>query len=170
MSEIEVPHHAHTEEHKRIGIFVAVLAVIMALISALAKNEANQIIVKEVQASNGFAWYHAKRQRSALNELEIRRAEFELAGSPTDAQRKGVEATRAKLNTKNAEYEKQDEKILEAAKADKEAAQVAQHKHHRLEYAEICVQIAVVLCSLTLLTDLKLFFHLGIVATVAGLL
>src|SRR6266568_4442670 len=134
MSDIGVPHEAHKEEHKRVGVFIAIIAVVMALISALAKNQANQTIVKEVEASNGFAWYQAKRQRSALNELEIRRAEFELAGSPNDAQRKTVEATRAKLNAKNAEYEKQDEKILEDAKADKEAAQVAQHKHHRLEY------------------------------------
>lgn len=167
MSEIEVPHHA-TDEHKRIGIFIAVLAVIMAMISALAKTEANQIIVKEVQAANGFAWYHAKRERAALNELELRRAEFELAGNPTEAQRKVLEQARAELSAKNAEYEKKDEKILADAKADKEATEVAEHKHQRLEYAEICVHIAVVLSSITLLTDIKLFFHLGIVATIVG--
>ena len=168
MSEIEVPHEAHKEEHKHIGIFIAVLAVIMALISALAKAEANKIIVKEVQASNGFAWYQAKRQRSYMNELEIRRAEFELAGNPTEAQRKVLEETRAKLGAKNAEYEKENEKIRTDAEAEKEAAKLAGHKHHRLEYAEICMHIAVVLCSLVLLTDQKLFFHLGIGATVAG--
>ena len=32
------------------------------------------------------------------------------------------------------------------------------------------MHIAVVLCSLTLLTDMKLFFRLGIAATIAGIL
>jgi len=75
MSDVEVPHHVANEEHKRVGIFISVLAVLMALISSLARNQANEIIVKEVQASNGFAWYQAKRQRSHLNELELQRAE-----------------------------------------------------------------------------------------------
>src|SRR5437762_7701953 len=170
MSHVEVPHEAHKEEHKRIGVFIAIVAVVMALISALAKNEANQVIVKEVQASNGFAWYQAKRQRSYINELEIRRAEFELAGNPTEAQRKVLEETRAKLKSKNAEYEKENDKIRTDADADKQAAQLAEHKHHRFEYGEICMHIAVVLCSLTLLTDLKIFFQMGIAATVAGVL
>jgi hypothetical protein len=170
MSEIGVPHEAPKGEHKRVGVFIAVVAVLMALISALAKNEANQMIVKQVEASNGFAWYQAKRQRSYMNELEIRRGEFELAGNPIEAQRKVLEDNRAKLTAKNAEYEKENEKIRADAEADKRAAQMAEHKHHRFEYAEICMHIAVVLCSLTLLTDQKLFFRLGIASTLAGLL
>ena len=170
MSHVEVPHHVANEEHKRVGIFISVLAVLMALVSSLARNQANEIIVKEVQASNGFAWYQAKRQRSHLNELELQRAEFELAGNPTEAQRKVVEMTKARLKSKNAEYEKENEVIRTKAEADKDEARLAEHKHHWLEYGEICMHIAVVLCSLTLLTDMKLFFRLGIAATVAGIL
>jgi len=170
MSDVEVPDHVANDEHKRVGIFIAVLAVLMALISSLAKNQANEIIIKEVQASNGFAWYQAKRQRSHLNELELQRAEFELAGNPTDAQRKFLEAAKARIEAKNAEYKKENEEILSKAEADKTEARLAEHKHHWLEYGEICMHIAVVLCSLTLLTDLKLFYYMGIAATIAGVL
>ena len=170
MSEVEVPHHVQNEEHKRVALFIAVVAVILALISSVARNEANRMIVKEVQASNGYAWYQAKRQRSYLNELEIRRADFELAGNLTDAQRKVVEENKARLKAKNAEYEKENEKIRGDAEADKQAAELAEHKHHWLEYGEICMHIAVVLCSVTLLTDLKLFFRLAIAATIGGIL
>jgi len=170
MSHVEVPHHVANDEHKRVGIFISVLAVLMALVSSLARNQANEIIVKEVQASNGFAWYQAKRQRSHLNDLELQRAEFELAGNPTEAQRKVVEMNKARLKSKNAEYEKENEVIRTKAEADKDEARLAEHKHHWLEYGEICMHIAVVLCSLTLLTDMKLFFRLGIAATIAGIL
>ena len=170
MSEVEVPEHVDKDEHKRIGVFIAVLAVLMAVISSLGKNQANQMIIKEVQASNGFAWYQAKRERMHLNELEIRRAEFELAGNPNDAQRRALVDTKTKLKAKNAEYEKQTEDIKAKADEATAAADLAEHKHHWFEYGEICMHIAVVLCSLTLLTDLKVFFHLGIAATVAGLL
>jgi hypothetical protein len=168
MSGVGVPHHAENPEHKQIGIFIAVIAVIMAIITALANNEANKMIVKEVQASNGFAWYQAKRQRSYMNELEIKRADFELAGNLSEAQRKVLEETKAKLKSKNAEYEKENDDIRVQAEAEKKAASAASIKHHWFEYAEIVMHIAVVLCSLTLLTDSKLFFRLGIAAAVAG--
>ncbi len=168
MSGHGVPHHAANEEHKRVGIVIAIIAVGMAIVTALAHNEANKMIVKEVQSSNGYSWYQAKRQRSYLNELEIKRIDFELAGNPTEAQRKMREQQLAKLKAKNAEYEGENKEILAGAEADKLAAAAASHRHHWFEYAEILLHIAVVLCSLTLLTDLKLFFRLGLGATVAG--
>lgn len=169
MSGHGVPHHAANDEHKRVGILIAVIAVLMAVIGALAKQQANEMIMKEVKASNGFAWYQAKRQRVAMNELELKRIEVELAGTPTDAQRRLLEAHRGKLAAKNAEYEQENKDILVVADGDKRAAVVASHKHHWFEYSEICMHISVVLCSLVLLTERKIFLQLGIAATVAGL-
>ena len=168
MSGGGVPHHAANDEHKRIGIFIAVIAVIMSIITALGKAEANKMIVKEVQSSNGFAWFQSKRQRSYMNELEIKRADFELAGNLTEAQRKVLEETKIKLKAKNAEYDKENEEIKRKADADKQNAELASVKHHKFEYAEIAMHIAMVLCSLTLLTESHLFFRLGVGLTVAG--
>ncbi|MBI3417650.1 MAG: DUF4337 domain-containing protein [Verrucomicrobia bacterium] len=169
MSGAGIPHHAENDEHKRIGIIISVIAVIMAVVAALAKGEANTMIVKEVQASNGYAWYQSKRQRSYVNELELKRIEFDLAGTPGEAQRKLLEEQRAKLKAKNAEYESENKGIVASADADKKIAETAAHKHHWFEYGEIMLHIAVVLCSLTLLTDLKLFYKLGLAATVCGI-
>ncbi len=164
-----LPHHAENPEQKRIGIFISVLAVVMAIVSALANQQANHMIVKQVEASNGFAWYQAKRQRSYANELELKRIEYELAGTPTDAQRKIIEAQKAKLTAKNTEYETENKGILTTAETDRTAAETAAHKHHWFEFSEICLHIAVVLCSLVLLTEIKTFFHLGVIVTVIGI-
>ena len=164
-----VPHHAESKEQKRIGIVIAIIAVFMAVVGALVNNAANDMIVKEVQSSNGFAWYQAKRQRSYLNEVEIRRIEIELNGNPTDAQRKLLEESHVKLKAKNAEYEKENDDIRKSAVADKREAELSEYRHHHYEYGEILLHIAIVLCSLTLLTESKLFFKLGLVATAAGI-
>lgn len=161
--------HSSNPEHKRVGVFIAIIAVVMAVIGALAKQQANEMIVKEVKASNGFAWYQSKRQRSYSNELELKRIEFELAGQVTEAQRKILETNRTKFQAKNAEYETENKQILEGAEADRQTAQAAAHRHHLFEYAEIALHIAIVLCSLVLLTDQKLFFRAGLVATVVGI-
>ncbi|WP_414660175.1 DUF4337 domain-containing protein [Horticoccus sp. 23ND18S-11] len=163
--------HSHSDkpEHKRIGVFIAIIAVVMAVIGALAKQQANEMIVKEVKASNGFAWYQSKRQRSYANELELKRIEFELAGPATGAQRKILEANKARFLTKNSEYEIENKQILDGAEADRVAAQSAAHRHHFYEYAEIALHIAIVLCSLVLLTEQKVFFRVGIAATLIGI-
>src|SRR5262249_43915870 len=128
------------------------------------------MIFKEVKASNGFAWYQAKRQRTYMGQLEIKRIDFELAGAPTEAQRKLLEPQKAQLIAKNAEYDKENEGILETAKADQIEGGVATHKHHWFEFGEIALHISVVLCSLVLLTEQKLFLRLGMIATVIGVL
>jgi len=170
MSEVEVPHHVQNQEHKRVAVFIAALAVITAVISSLGKNQANHLIVKQVESSNGFAWYQAKRQRSYINEVELQRIDFELAGNLTETQKTMLEQMKARLKAQNGKYEKEGEEIQAEAKADNAEAQLAKHKHHWLEYGEVCMHIAVVLCSLTLLTDLKLFYRLGIGITITGIL
>ncbi|HSH95781.1 MAG TPA: DUF4337 family protein, partial [Roseimicrobium sp.] len=78
MPEVEIPQSANSQHEKRVGILIAVIAVIMAIVSAFGTDAANNMIVSEVKSSNGFAWYQAKRQRSYLNELEIGRIDLEL--------------------------------------------------------------------------------------------
>ena len=170
MSGHGIPHHAENPEQKRVGIFISVLAVIMAIIAAATSLKANQMILNEVKASNGFSWYQSKRQRSYANELELKRIEFELAGTLADAQRKMLSEQKTKLSAKNAEYEVENKEILATAEKDRGAAAMCAHKHHWFEFSEISLHIAVVLCSLVLLTDQKLFFRLGVAATIAGIL
>jgi hypothetical protein len=170
MSGHDIPHHAENKDQKRIGIAIAIMAVFTAVVGALANNESNHMIVKEVKSSNGYAWYQAKRQRSYANELELKRIEVQLNGAVTDAQRKLLEDDRAKLKSKNAEYEKENEDIHAQAEKELAEAEVAAHRHHLFEYGEVLLHIAVVLCSLTLLTEWKFFYRLGIVASVCGLL
>ncbi len=168
MAEIEIPTEAGTKEDKRVGIKIAIIAVIMAIVSSYGKNAANDMIINEVKASNGFAWYQAKRIRGALNEQSISQMDLDLLGNPTDAQREAMGKLKKKLQEKNAEYKTENEQILKEAEATKAEAELAGKKNDAFDRAEIALQVAIVLCSLTLLTGSAIFSRVGVGLAAVG--
>ena len=170
MVDIEIPHGEDKEGEKHVGITIAIIAVIMALVGSFGTNAANDRIAKSVESSNGFAWYQAKRQREALNELEVQRIGVELASAPSPGRQAALEKLATELLSKNKEYKSENEEIQKKAKeADVESKHAAE-LNEGYDHAEILLQIAVVLCSLTLLTGSKLFVRVGIVLALAGVL
>jgi cell division protein FtsW (lipid II flippase) len=167
----EIPHeHVEKPEHKKIGLIIAVLAVVLAVIGSLAKDAANQMIVNEVKSSNGFAWYQSKRMRSYMNEMELDRINTQESGAISDQQRELLLKQKAKLTVKNAEYKTENEDILKKAESQQESATIAAHRHHGFERAEVFLHIAVVLCSVTLLTDRKIFSRVGVGLGLVGVI
>lgn len=168
-----IPHGGHSghEHEKQIGLVIAVIAVIMAIIGAFGKDAANARITAEVRSSNQYAWYQSKRIRVAMNDLTIKQLDIQLQGSAiTDAQKESIAKLQASLKKKNDEYEAENKEILAEADKLKAQAEEAAHKYHNYEQAEIFLQIAVVLCSVTLLTHSMIFLYVGIALTAVGLL
>jgi len=168
MAEIEIPQETGSKEDKKVGIKIAIIAVIMAIVSSYGKNAANDMIINEVKASNGYAWYQAKRIRSAMNDQVIGQIDIDLLGQPSDAQREAMGKLKKKLQEKNAEYKKENEDILKEADNTKSEAALAGKKNDAFDRAEIALQVAVVLCSLTLLTGSQLFSRAGVLLAFVG--
>ena len=162
MPEVEVPQEFGSKEDKRVGIKIAIIAVIMAIVSSYGKNAANDMIINEVKASNGYAWYQAKRIRGAMNDQAIAQIDLDLLGQPNDAQREAMGKLKKKLQEKNAEYKKENDDILKEADTTKAEAALAGKKNDAFDRAEIALQVAVVLCSLTLLTGSAIFSQAGV--------
>lgn len=170
MAEIDIPTPEGRKEDKQVGILIAIIAVLMAIVGSLGNNAANDMIVGEVKSSNGFAWYQAKRQREYLNDIELRRIRVELADLPAGSRRAALEAFAADLAAKNSEYKAEGEEIRRKANAQAEDARIAGARNDAFDQSEILLQIAVVFCSLTLLTGLRPFLHLGILVALLGAL
>lgn len=182
MPEVEIPENVKDDREKRIGLTIAIIAILLAVVSSLGKDEDNEKIVAEVKASgfevkasNAFAWYQSKRNRQGMNDLFIEQLKIDALGSATPAQQAAMKKTEEKLAAKNAEYREENEKILkeaedfrkEAAKEQILAEQSAKTAD-RYNKAEIFLQIGVVFCSITLLTKRRGFFYLGVVLAVVG--
>jgi len=170
MADVEIPTGEGRKEEKQVGILIAVIAVLMAIIGALGNNAADDMIVGEIKSSNGFAWYQAKRQREHLNDLELRRIAIELTDSPSPARKAALDTFAAELRGKNQEYRTENEAIRRTAQEDGVAARIAGEQNDAFDHAEILLQVAVVLCSLTLLTQIRGFLVTGMVVALGGLL
>jgi hypothetical protein len=162
MPEVEIPQESGSKEDKRVGIKIAIIAVIMAIVSSYGKNAANDMIINEVKASNGYAWYQAKRIRSAMNDQVISQIDIDMLGQPSDSQREAMGKLKKKLQEKNAEYKTENDEILKEADTTRANAALAGKKNDAFDRAEIALQVAVVLCSLTLLTGSALFSRAGL--------
>jgi len=170
MGDIEIPAPEGRKDEKQVGIIIAVIAVLMAIVGSLGNNAADDMIVGEVKSSNGYAWYQAKRQREYLNDLELRRIEIDLLDSPSPTRKAALEAFAAQLRAKNLEYRPENEEIRATAERDAAAAKVSGDRNDAFGHAEILLQASVVLCSLTLLTSHRGFLYTGLVIALAGIL
>lgn len=146
----------------------------------------------EVEKSNLFAWYQSKRLRQA--QFEMSAATVELM--PTSADDEKRKKTVAGWKAKAAEYSKSNKgedakapegdnlpdlmrrgdeaaKRAEEAKASaKQKRDDAEHAHHqadRLDIAHLAAEVGLVLCSIALLTKVRAFWFVGILAAVASI-
>jgi hypothetical protein len=168
MPDIEIPEDVKDHREKQVGLTIAILAILLAVVSALGNEQDNEKIVKQIEASNGFAWYQSKRIRAGMNELTLEQLKIELAGNPTATQREAIKKLETRLAAKNAEYKEENDKILKEAEASKRASEAADARGNRFDRSEIFLQIAVVFCSITLLTKVRTFFFVGLLLAAIG--
>jgi hypothetical protein len=168
MAEIEIPHGEGRKHEKAVGILIAIMAIMTAIFGSFGTNAANERIVAEVKSSNDYAWYQAKRQRVYANELELKRIAVQLAGNPSPEQRTALEKFSADLIAKNAEYKGENEKIQSEAAEEKLRAKLYAEKNEGFDHGELILQFSVVLCTLTLLTEAKMFMRIGICVAIVG--
>ncbi len=169
MSDIEIPSEAKDRSQKAVGLTIAVLAVLLAVVSSLGNSEDNEKIVNEVKASNHYAWYQAKRIREAMNDIAVEQLRAGLlAGNATSAQQSKVEAMAQRYQAKNLEYKAENAEIQQKAHGFMNQAALSARKGDRFDLAEVFLQVAVVLCSVTLLTNQRGFFRSGLLVAAVG--
>ncbi|WP_157369802.1 DUF4337 domain-containing protein [Zavarzinella formosa] len=175
-------HATHSKFDKRVAISIAMVAAVLATVSMIAHRTHNDVLrlqneasVKEVNASNGYAWYQATRVRQLT--LEINRDALDLQPAPTDpAAAQKREKLVAGWNAKIDEY-KADLKVRkDSADGDKNRAkELAKESHikhaqgNRLDIAHLAVELGLVLCSIAVLTKRKAFWLSGIVSCALGI-
>jgi hypothetical protein len=173
-------HAAHRDYDKRVTISIAIIAAVLACITMLghrAHNETLQLQTlaarQSTEASNKWNYYQAKNLFNFESQLMLDQMKvFALNSSTSDP---GV------INAKYAEIVKKYEKKLpeiaqEAEKIMEKGEKYLEEAHHvhlradRFDYGELALQLAVVLCSLAILTKSRGFWYVGIVSAVIGAL
>jgi hypothetical protein len=158
-------------EDKRVALIIAILALFLALAEAAAKKADHHSTEQNIESSDLFNFYQAKKLRSTIAETAAQAMEATSAAVTDEKARAAIEKQIADWRASVANFEKDAkhpedslDRIQERAKAAGEARELSNQKLEHFEYASGALQIAIVLASAAIITSMP------ILAWIAGLL
>jgi hypothetical protein len=149
---------------KRVAISIAVLAVILSLAGNLGDNAKTDSILKTNEASNQWGYFQAKSIKGQLAEMQATLLAEAAGAPPTEARTKEIQRLRAegeRYDTEKAEIQKTAKALQDEAKHDSDI-------NNRCDLASLMLQIAVVICSVAILSRWHAFWIAGIALGLAG--
>ena len=175
-------HAEHAREHPDlapVSLTMAVLAVLVATVSLLGhRTHTEEIILKNEEVllqnkvSDQWAYYQAKNIRRHNDELFADLSTL-VATKDAEAATKLAAKYRSEADRYKDEQKELDAKARELENEGKLTRQEGDHtrnKADRFDLAEVFLEIALVVTSITLLSGRRIFWHLGILTAVAGVL
>src|SRR4051794_31383176 len=164
----ELQEHAeHAKENPElapISVTMAILAVLVAVATLLGHRAHTEEVVLQAKASDQWAFYQSKNIRRHTDELFT---DLTAVQGTTDA------ATLAKLREKysqEASRYKDDQKETEAEARKLEAeVNTERNRADRFDLAEVFLEIGLVITSITILSGRKLYWAVGIVFGITGI-
>jgi hypothetical protein len=165
----ETPEAPESRKERTVGLIIATIAVVLAIVTHVGNETNNEKILAHIDASDQYAFYQAKKERHAQLDLQMDNLQMQFDKLSPTAQilanklRDGYTAEIKHLEDDGREIKARgDEFVAESRKLERKATFV--------ETGEIALQIAVVLCSIAILTGQRLFVRMGVsVAVVGGL-
>ena len=164
----EMQEHAEHAQHDPslvpVTVSMAILAVLVAVVGLLGHRAHTEELLNQTRATDTWAEYQAKniRQHSYEQFLDLLAiADFK------DGER--VEKTRKKYEQDVKRYEEDREKLQDKAGDLEKEVEHARHTANRFDLGEACLEAALVVTSMTLLTRKRLYWMLGSVLAVLGL-
>lgn len=161
------------EMNKWVGVYIGVLAVLLAICNVLGANAAKDATRANIDASNAYSFYQAKTIRRATfilaaDELDLLLATQPSLGGPS---RKAVEdkikAYRTEADRLKRDAEDGTDVLLVKARGLEAERDVALRKDPYFDWSQALIQIAIVLASVHLI--IGNFMLLGLSAGLAGL-
>jgi hypothetical protein len=166
------------ERNRWVGVYIGVLAVLLAICGVGGGNAAKDATRANIEASNTWAFFQAKNiRRSAIN-LAAEELELSLATQPAL-----TPEARGRIQAKLADYRAQSQKLttdperkegldelFERAKALEVERDRALRKDPYFDWSQACLQIAIVLASVHLIIGTLWLLGMSAVLAALGLL
>jgi len=167
MHEVLEEHAHHHEDDEPwtlpVAITISILAVLVAMATLMGHRSSIEAVLLQTQASDQWAYYQAKNIR--LHEMQ---SVADLIGVLDRGEKEKAEALREKYKSEIDRYEKDKDQISEKAKELENERAVVSRKEDRFDAGEVVLDIALIICSLTLLTRRKIFWYTSMVIGVVG--
>jgi len=177
MAEIEIPKLEELEEireksfSKRVALITAIFAVLLAVTSLGGNLAMKEMLLSQQQASDQWAFYQSKVMREHLYKTNGQRLEAELLerGSGMKAAAKNkYEAMLKDMRAEEARFGDEKKKIEEEAKHHEEERDKNRRKDPYFDFAEVLLQIAIVLASISILAVSRRTLYFALVSASLG--
>ena len=141
---------------RRVALVTAIIAVVMAFSSLGGSNSTKEMLLAQQQASDQWAFYQAKVIREHLYRTQAEQAKVALVAQGktlAPEARKALDEMQAKFDAEAARYAKEKKEIEPEAKRLEALRDVAAARDQNFDYAGVLFQIAIVLGSITILSE-----------------
>ena len=123
----------------------------------LGNNANTKKIVIETKTADWWAYVHSSDTNARIYTASGRLAQMNRDGGAVQS-----------FDQLAKEQQKISDDALVTAQGLENYSKLQDRIGHYCNLAELCLQISIVICSVSLLTDLLLFWHISFVSTVAG--
>ncbi len=177
MAEIELPSAEELEEEKgktftrRVALVTAIFAVFLAITSLGGNKAMKEMLLSQQEASNQWAYYQAKvirehlyRSQSLMLEAQL----LELGSVVKPDAREKIESLMKKANDEATRFAAEKKGVEEEARKLEHERDTYRSKDPYFEYAEVLLQIAIVMASIAILSGARPVFYFSLVAALAG--
>ncbi len=162
--------HAHQSGEKKLGLTMAIVAVLLAIATLLGHRAHTEEVVLQGERNTQWVNFDTKRMQRIVHE------DFAaLSASLPGAHEKAAEfKEKARLEregepaTKGQPAKEGTEKIREHALELDAEMKLTQRRANYFDSAELFLEISIVLCSIALLTEMKVFWRISFITTIMG--
>jgi hypothetical protein len=156
----EVAEKAHGSFGRIVGLTMAIFAAMLALVTLMGHRLHTEEVVTQTKAVDDWAYYQAKNSRYHMYAAD---AQIATLIGPQGA------ATSVEWARKAQEEKDQSEEVRKEGEALDRETQAVARRATFFDAAEISFEVAIVLCSVTLLTTQRPFWLASFVCAAAGI-
>jgi len=151
--------HAHSTGNKAIGLTIAVLAVLSAFVTTMISHTSTEKVIVETKVADWWAYSHSSDSNARLYDVNARVAELSMTNGAAVAGELRGERDKQRQEASDAR--------AMAQKLERESAGLGRKGNYSAG-AELFFQLSVVLCSISLLTEVSLFWKSSFASTTVG--
>lgn len=160
--DTEIP-EAKNPFEKRVAVTIAIIAICLSFVGNLGEKSRTEAIIKTNEASDQWGYFQAKGIKSQMAGMHA-----DLLRNSATPSTEATKAEAAKLLTQSERYEGEKGEIKSKAEELQHEAKHELAVNKRCERAALFLQLAVVLCSVSILARSHIFWIVGMLIGATG--
>ena len=147
-----------------VSLTMAILAVLVAVVTLLGHRAHTEEILMQTRATDQWSYYQAKNmRRQNLEALE------DVLTALENTKEERAQEVQKHFHEEIDKYRDQQKDIQSEARGLEAEVQLATRHANRFDLGEVFLEIALVVTSITLLTDNRAYWYFGLVLAVIGI-